>query len=219
MNYAATTASAPAADYDHREVATSFLRTVFKLMDYPAQLDFKDMEDGALGVSLHFDSEPPGIRAGKRTHLVDCIQFILNKAVNRPSVPRRWINLDVDRFPELKSPKNGVRPASVASAPESATPRTKASPPSPLATQEDVVVTEDPNWTKVSIALAQKVVALNAPIAVMMHGAEDPARAMKAIQGIAGVRVDAEGAGAWRRLVFRPTAAPSRPKPVDDDED
>jgi hypothetical protein len=86
----------------HRPQAEALLSGLFRLMEYPARLDFKDMPDGALGVAVHFEGDLPGVQPGKRSYLVDCIQFLVNKAVNRPHVPRRWINLGVDGFPEPK---------------------------------------------------------------------------------------------------------------------
>jgi hypothetical protein len=103
MSEAVPPASPEAAP--HRPQAEALLRGLFRLMEYPARLDFRDMPDGALGVAVHFEGELPGVLPGKRSYLVDCIQFLVNKAVNRPNVPRRWINLGVDAFPEPK----GVR--------------------------------------------------------------------------------------------------------------
>ena len=89
---------------DKRPQVELLLADVFRLMDYPAKLDFKDMPDGSLGVCVHFEGELPGITPGKRSYLVDCVQFWLNKVVNRPNVPRRWVNLAVDAFPEPRMP-------------------------------------------------------------------------------------------------------------------
>ncbi|MDP2274615.1 MAG: hypothetical protein Q8N23_18600 [Archangium sp.] len=90
---------------DKRPQVETLLNDVFRLMDYPAKLDFKDMPDGSLGVSVHFEGgELPGITAGKRSYLIDSVQFWLNKVVNRPNVPRRWVNLAVDSFPEPRMP-------------------------------------------------------------------------------------------------------------------
>lgn len=85
---------------DKRPQVEELLTEVFKLMEYPAKLEFKDMPDGSLGVAVHFSGELPGITPGKRSYLLDCVQFWLNKVVNRPNTPRRWVNLGVDAFPE-----------------------------------------------------------------------------------------------------------------------
>jgi predicted RNA-binding protein Jag len=98
----------------HRPQAEALLNDLFRLMDYPARLDFKDMPDGALGVAVHFEGDLPGVQAGKRSYLLDCIQFLVNKAVNRPNQPRRWINLGVNAFPE---PKGARAPEAAPAAP------------------------------------------------------------------------------------------------------
>jgi predicted RNA-binding protein Jag len=89
---------------DLRAKVTELLSSIFSLMKYPATLEFKDMPDGALGVAVNFEGELPGITPGKRSYLVDCIQFLVNKAINRPNVPRRWVNLGINAFPEPRVP-------------------------------------------------------------------------------------------------------------------
>jgi predicted RNA-binding protein Jag len=99
-------AAPPVAPVEVRVLVEALLSRILGLMDYPARLDFRDMPDGALGVALHFEGgELPGITPGKRTYLVDCLQFLVNKALNRPNVPRRWVNLGVGGFPEPRQPQ------------------------------------------------------------------------------------------------------------------
>ena len=107
---------------DKRPQVETLLTDVFRLMEYPAKLDFKDMPDGSLGVAVHFEGELPGITAGKRSYLVDCVQFWLNKVVNRPNVPRRWVNLGVDAFPEARMPGQPREPREPREASPSAPP-------------------------------------------------------------------------------------------------
>ena len=102
---------------DKRAQVETLLTDVFRLMEYPARLEFKDMPDGGLGVAVFFEGELPGITAGKRSYLVDCVQFWLNKVVNRPNVPRRWVNLGVDAFPEARMPGQPREPREPAPAP------------------------------------------------------------------------------------------------------
>lgn len=104
----------------------ALLGDVFKLMEYPAKLEFKDMTDGSLGVAVHFEGELPGITAGKRSYLVDCVQFWLNKVVNRPNQPRRWVNLGVNAFPEPRQQQQQQQPAPVANG--EAAPKPAAAP-------------------------------------------------------------------------------------------
>ncbi len=84
----------------------TMLKDILGMMDYPATLEFQDMPDGALGVALRFtDTSLPGISQGRRSYLVDCLQFLVNKAVNRPNTPRRWVSLGVNAFPEPRASK------------------------------------------------------------------------------------------------------------------
>lgn len=106
MNDVIPPSAVPAAvvAVDLRAKVTELLSSIFSLMKYPATLEFKDMPDGALGVAVNFEGELPGITPGKRSYLVDCIQFLVNKAINRPNVPRRWVNLGINAFPEPRVP-------------------------------------------------------------------------------------------------------------------
>jgi predicted RNA-binding protein Jag len=74
-------------------------------MNFPATFEFNDLSDGSLGVAVHFSEALPGITPGKRSHLVDSLQFLLNKVINRPNLPRRWISLGVNGFPEPRAAK------------------------------------------------------------------------------------------------------------------
>lgn len=125
---AAVLATVPA---DKRPQVETLLGDVFKLMEYPAKLDFKDMPDGSLGVAVHFEGELPGITAGKRSYLVDCVQFWLNKVVNRPNVPRRWVNLGVDAFPEPRMPGQPREPRETAAPAPVHPERSRGEPPAP----------------------------------------------------------------------------------------
>ena len=114
---------------DKRAQVEALLTDVFRLMDYPARLEFKDMPDGSLGVAVFFTGELPGITAGKRSYLVDCVQFWLNKVVNRPNVPRRWVNLGVDAFPEARMPGQPREPKEPAPPPPPPPPPVQAAAP------------------------------------------------------------------------------------------
>jgi predicted RNA-binding protein Jag len=142
----------PAVD-TKRTQSEALLADVFKLMDYPAKLEFKDMSDGSLGVAVHFDGELPGITPGKRSYLVDCVQFWLNKVVNRPNVPRRWVNLGINAFPEARMPgqPREAAPQAPASAPASAPAAGAAAPvsaPAPKQQQQGKRERENPKDAK-----------------------------------------------------------------------
>ncbi|MBX7099233.1 MAG: hypothetical protein K1X89_16090, partial [Myxococcaceae bacterium] len=94
---------APKTAVDLRGTVSRLLTDIFAMLQHPATLDFQDAADGALGVAVHFTGElPPGVVAGKRSQLVDSLQFLVNKAVNRPPLERRWVNLGVGGFPEAR---------------------------------------------------------------------------------------------------------------------
>ncbi len=89
-----------------QEQVQTLLSGIFERMMYPARFEFKDMADGGLGVAVHFTGELPGITPGKRSYLIDCIQFLVNKVVNRPNVEKRWVTLGINAYPEPR----GQRP-------------------------------------------------------------------------------------------------------------
>ncbi|HLL53901.1 MAG TPA: hypothetical protein VK447_10165 [Myxococcaceae bacterium] len=93
-----------------REQATHVIGEILRLMGYPARLDVKDGADGGISVALQFEGEVPGVQVGKRSHLIDSLQFIVNKIVNRPTGERRWISIGVGQHPEPRPPP-GERPA------------------------------------------------------------------------------------------------------------
>lgn len=112
-----------AAVPDKRPQVEALLTDIFRLMEYPVRLEFKDLADGSLGVAVHVDGEQPGITPGKKSFLVDSVQFLVNKAVNRPNTPRRWVNLAINAFPEPRLEKPAPAPQ------PSAPPTPKASTP------------------------------------------------------------------------------------------
>jgi len=230
----------------HRVEAEALLEGLFRLMDYPARLDFKDLPDGALGVAVHFEGELPGVQPGKRSYLVDCIQFLVNKAVNRPNLPRRWVNLGVDAFPEPRGQGPGPRqpepsgaaPASAPSPVAAAAPAARApaparaarnpqparaAPPKAPPPPEAPAVAEDPTWTRLGQSLAERSARLGRVYGVMLLSSDDRVRLQRAAQGVAGVNAKLEGDGHWRRVVLTPpTVTPLVKKHVmpdwDDDE-
>jgi predicted RNA-binding protein Jag len=126
MSEAAAAAVVATVPQDKRPQVETLLADVFRLMDYPAKLEFKDMPDGSLGVAVHFEGELPGITSGKRSYLVDSVQFWLNKVVNRPNVPRRWVNLGVDSFPEPRMPGQPREPREPREPPQQPSPSAPA---------------------------------------------------------------------------------------------
>jgi len=222
----------------------SLVKGILAHMDYPARMETKDMPDGGIGIALHFEGELPGIVQGKpRSWLVDCIQFLVNKAINRPNVEKRWVSLGVNSFPEPRPeksekpekpekkdpapapkpsvPTNGAKPTAKAEAPSAPKKEERRSSRNEV-DERSLEVKEDPALTKVFGALAQKSAKTGRFYAVMSLSAEDRARALKAAEGIKGVTVKPEGEGIWRRLTFipaTPTPMPSKKQVMPDYDD
>ena len=206
----------------------ALLGDVFRLMEYPAKLDFKDMPDGSLGVAVHFEGEVPGVTPGKRSQLVDSVQFWLNKAVNRPNVPRRWVNLGVDAFPEPRMPgqprapkePQQAQPAPAAHEkrePKKQEPRKaepKASAPAPQQQQQrgrgrepderSLTPAADAAMSAAGKLLAEKSAKHGRTYGVMLLTPEARALLLQAADAVKGVTAKAEGEGHWRRLVLVP---------------
>lgn len=253
MSEPAMTIPAPAAPVavtpapaERKAQAESLVKGIFEHMDYPARLELKDMPDGGIGIACHFDGELPGITVGKqRSWLVDCIQFLVNKSVNRPTVEKRWVTLGVNAFPELRSDrpeKKDAAPAAAAAVPSNgakkppqqparAEPQKAARPvtekPARPARHHEpdersIDVKDDPAATKLFTMLAEKAVKTGRIYAVMSLSTDDRARALKVAAGVKGVSAKTEGEGHWRRVTFTPeklTAMPSKRQVMPDYDD
>lgn len=253
MNEPAVIAPAPAAPVavtpapaERKAQAETLVKGIFERMDYPARLELKDMPDGGIGIACHFDGELPGITAGKpRSWLVDCVQFLVNKSVNRPTVEKRWVTLGVNAFPELRSErpeKKEAAPAAAAPAPNGAKKPPQQQPakadPHKLAKpvtekparpprhhepdERALEVKDDPAATKLFTMLAEKAVKSGRIYAVMSLSADDRARALKVAAAVKGVSAKTEGEGHWRRVTFTPeklTAMPSKRQVMPDYDD
>ncbi|MBS1150134.1 MAG: hypothetical protein H6Q89_1832 [Myxococcaceae bacterium] len=103
---------------EKQQQVEKLLGDILTLMQFPARLDFKDAADGSLAVAMHFLGEvPQGITAGKKSYLVDSLQFLLNKCINRPNTERRWVTLGVGGFPEPRGSRPPAPVAAVGAAP------------------------------------------------------------------------------------------------------
>lgn len=239
----------PALTADKRETSEKLLAEVFRLMEYPAKLEFKDMPDGSLGVNVHFDGgELPGVTPGKRSVLVDSVQFWLNKVVNRPNTPRRWVNLAVDGWPEPRqqqqqapkeqTPSNGTPPAPKTAAPAKAAAPAKdapkkdapkQAPPPPQRhrggpDEKSLTPAPNPAVSAVGKLLAEKSAKHGRLYGVMLLSPEQRALMLKEAEAVKGVSGKCEGEAHWRRLVMVPEKLTVIPKKqvmpdYDDDEE
>lgn len=225
---------------DKRAQTEAVLGDILRLMGYPAKLDFKDAADGGISVAMHFEvGEVPFATAGKRSFVVDSMQFLVNKVVNRPNSEKRWVSLGVGEHPAPRPPRSTPSPlASPTGAPPSpgngvlaAGPKgPSTSPPLPApaprqahADEAALEVKADPKLAALGTALAQKAATLGRPLAVLLMDADDRARLLKAGQAVKGQHARVEGEGHNRRVTFMPDKPVPMPKktafPVFEDED
>src|SRR5205823_13837139 len=113
------------------EKAEKIIADILKLMELPARMEVKDGADGSVSVALFFEAEVPAAPNGRRSHLVDSLQFLVNKVINRPNSERRWINIGVGAHPEPRSSRP-ERPAQKAQ-PQPHPPRANGAPPAAAA--------------------------------------------------------------------------------------
>ncbi|HZH02458.1 MAG TPA: hypothetical protein VEY30_01660 [Myxococcaceae bacterium] len=215
-----------------RLLTEQVLADILRRMDWPARLELRDGEDGGIAVALHSDGEAPGVQPGRRSYLIDSLQLIANKIVNRLPGDRRWISIGVGGFPTPRvaaerTPKQ--RPAK-APVPPAAAPVTASVRPQAVASAAPVTagdertleVSADPKLAEAVRALGEKSAALGRFYAIVGMRPDDRARVVQAARGMAGVTVGVEGEGRQRRILFtpeKPVPMPKRTLPVDDDEE
>ncbi len=210
-----------------RDRALRVIGEILRLMGVLAKLEAKDAADGGISVALEVEGDLAGIQPGKRSHVVDALQFLANKIVNRPGAERRWIAIGVGSHPEprLRPPRRSPPPSPASAAPVPPTngrlPAAAASRPS--AELEEVgAVAEDAALSKASRHLAQKAGSLGRFYAIVGMSREDCVRVLKATAETDGAKVIAEGDGRNRRVVFvpdKPAPVPKKSLPADDEEE
>jgi predicted RNA-binding protein Jag len=212
-------------------------------MGFPARLDFKDASDGSLAVALHFQGEsPPGVDSGKRSQVMDSLQFLLNKMLHRPGTERRFVLVGAGVHPEPRSERlkreqaaaQATAAAAPAPAPQQAPPPAPRAPaparePKPARGQQaaqkpqaaartadsderSLEVAEDAVLREAARKLAEKSGSLGRFYALVTLKQDDRARVMKAVEGVPGVKVSCEGEGRNRRVVFTPEKPAPPPK-------
>ncbi|WNG52147.1 hypothetical protein F0U60_54625 [Archangium minus] len=134
----ASTSSATAGA-ELRARVERLLTDILGMMGFPARLDFKDASDGSLAVALHFQGEPPpGVESGKRSQVVDSLQFLLNKMLHRPGAERRFVLVGAGVHPEPRSERLKREQAAAQATPAAAAPQAveAASRPAPAPPQQ-----------------------------------------------------------------------------------
>lgn len=247
---AATAGGASPGEFRAR--VEKLLGDILGLMGFPARLDMQDAADGSLSVALHFEAgPPPGVENGRRSQVVDSLQFLLNKMMHRPGVERRWVVLGAGAHPEPRQkrepPQQAPAAAQAAVAPAAPRPAPQQQAAAPAQAQQkgaqrgaqaaapraapaaradaderSVTVEEDAALREAARKLAEKSGSLGRFYALAAMKLEDRARVLKAVEGVAGTKVTAEGEGRNRRVVFTPEKPAPLPKKSllpDDDED
>ncbi len=232
--------SGSGAGGDTRARVERLLTDILGLMGFPARMEFQDASDGSLAVALHFEAgTPPGVENGKRSQVVDSLQFLLNKMLHRPGAERRWVLLGAGVFPEPRqrkepqaptpapapsgaaAPRPAAPPRAPAPAPAPAAPPPKAARPAPAPAaaaqprktdgdERTVEISEDAVLKEAARQLAGKAATLGRFYAIAAMKLEDRARVLKAVEGVEGVAVTGEGEGRCRRVVF----TPAKPAPL-----
>src|SRR5215472_17820439 len=215
--------SQSAPPVDKRAWAARVVGEILEHMGVKPQLEAKDAADGGISIAVQLSAEVPGVQIGKRSPVVDALQFLANKLVNRPGSDRRWISIGIGGHPELRpreprrAPDNPPAVAAPNPAPGRPLPRVaNGRPASAAATKapEDdeslVQPSEDAELAAAARSIAEKASSLGRFFAIVGMKREDRARALRSVEGMRGVRVSAEGVGRNRRVVFKP----DKPAPV-----
>jgi predicted RNA-binding protein Jag len=223
-----------AAPDEKRQVAHALLEELLERMEFRVKVESRDGEDGGIAVALFPEGELPGLAAGRRSPVLEALQFLVNKVVNPPTTQRRWVTLGVGGYPVPRvAPPPSPVPSKVAtdSAPATRVPAPASNPsrpthvpaakPAAVLDESKAQVSPDPLLTQLGKSLAERSSKLGRFYAVLGLVPDDRARLQQAGQGIEGVKVESEGEGRNRRLVFRPErpAPVVKTLPVDEDED
>lgn len=218
---------------EKRERAVRVIAEILRLMGLSARLDAKDAPDGGISVAVEMEGEMIVAPAGKRSHVVDALQFLTNKIVNRPGAERRWISIGIGSHPDPRplGPRRPPPPAPVAVPPVARPPaqatshangRARVPPPRGSAEPDEskLEIAEDTLLSDAVRTLAQNAGALGRFYAIVAATREDRARILKAGTGIPSVKIVAEGDGRNRRVVFvpdKPSPMPKKTLPADDE--
>lgn len=224
---------------DKRELAQKLVEGVVRLMGLSGTAEVQDAADGGISIALFLAEEIPGLQEGKRSHLLESLQFLMNKMVNRQPQGRRWIALGVGGHPPPRSaptPKSATEgegaplrvPAPSARPALRPTARPEGSnitaPPAAHANVGDearLEVSVDPRLEELALNLAEKSARLGRLYAIRPMLPEDRARMLQAARQVPGVSLKMEGEARNRRLIFipqNPIPMPQKQFPLDDDE-
>ncbi len=208
---------------EKREWAARVVSEILQHLGLSSRLELKDAADGGISIAVQLDGELPGVQPGKRSHVLDALQFLANKIVNRPGSERRWISIGIGGHPETRArevrrpaPESPAAAAGANAPAPRSTPQKNGRPapsPAPKVSEDDeksLLPTEDAELAAAARGMAQKASTRGRFFAIVGMKREDRARVLRATEGIAGVKISAEGVGRNRRVVF----TPENPTPV-----
>lgn len=209
--------------------ATRVLGEILGHMGVKAALDVKDIPDGSISIALTIEGEAAGMTPGKRSHVVDSLQFLLNKIINKTPQSRRYINLGVGEHPAPKQARPPPPPQQPKPAPQKA-PQAQKQPQRPAQqhrnnsqNEAQLECEEDSALTSAARELAEKSAKHGRFIGLIGMSPEDRARVLKAAKDVPGVQLKLEGDGRNRRLSLHPDKPSAMPKSTlpdyDDEED
>ncbi len=207
--------AATEAPLDNKKAeALAFLSEFFQQLQRPVDFECVDLSDGTLGVNVKTEPEFFEASKGQRGQVLESLQFLVNKSVNKSGV-RRWVTLGLNATPVPRGAKKPVAavPAVPHSAP-AASSNTAARKPRGAPSPQDVSVAIEPDtvMSPLGTLLAQKSAKFGRVYAVLNLSHEDRARMLQTGQAVTGQRTRVEGDGHFRRLVFQPNTLAALPK-------
>jgi predicted RNA-binding protein Jag len=206
-----------------------YLRGVFNRLSIDATFEFCDLANGGLGVSVDGANEVLKGPEGKRNHLLESLQYLVNKSVNKSGANRRWVTLSLNGLPvgatdkKLRAkreapPAPPSRPAAPARGEgrrtERQNPKPRNQPQHSGPDESQAAVPPDDTWSVLGQQLAQKAAKYGRVYAVVGLNFDDRARMLLAGKQTPDQRTYVEGEGHFRRVVFQPKTLAPLPKRV-----
>jgi hypothetical protein len=219
MSTALALDSAVPPDAKRSEVA-AFLSAFFAELKLTCDFEFVDLSDGNLGVNVKTDATMLRAPNGQRNHVLESLQFLVNKAVNKVGA-RRWVTLAVNALPEARAPKVAAvakalleKPAAKTEASHTSAKKARESHSRGDPAENTLAVEPDNVMSPLGFSLAQKSAKFGRVYAVLNLTPEERARMLQSSQTVSGQRARVEGDGHFRRVVFQPATLAPLPKRI-----
>lgn len=95
------TADAEAESFDADErsrEALAFTRDMITKMGMDCDVSLKRPDDESTDIHIHVTGPDAGRIIGKKGQVLAAVQFIVNRAMNRPGIERRYVSVDADGY-------------------------------------------------------------------------------------------------------------------------